>query len=179
MKTQRGATSETTRIHARDYKHKGAAGGMKMQSQVPPTGTAKVFRKYALYARQHKKTDGCLSLNLGDLIRNRGEGYSGRTKPPLQMGCGWRNPEGVANNYLERHKPLASKADCIERAAQPQTSGIRDALPQFAMMISLQPTSSLYHCKRAKKAMQFSPCKVLRFPPPLLRKSFDIRPPQR
>jgi hypothetical protein len=58
------------------------------------------------------------------------------------MGCGWRNLEGAANNYLERQKRLASKADCIERADQPQTSGIRDALPQFAMMISLQLTSA-------------------------------------
>ena len=52
------------------------------------------------------------------------------------MDCDWQNLEGAANNYLERQKPLASKADCIERTDQPQTSGIRDALPQFAMMIS-------------------------------------------
>jgi hypothetical protein len=40
------------------------------------------------------------------------------------MDCGWRNLEGAANNYLERQKPLASKADCIEGADQPQTIGI-------------------------------------------------------
>jgi hypothetical protein len=57
------------------------------------------------------------------------------------MDYGWRSPEGAANNYPERQMPVASKADCMERADQ-QTSGIRDALPQFAMMISLQLTSS-------------------------------------
>jgi hypothetical protein len=40
------------------------------------------------------------------------------------MDCGWQNPELAANNYLECQKSLASKADCIERAEQPQTSGI-------------------------------------------------------
>jgi hypothetical protein len=58
------------------------------------------------------------------------------------MDCGSQTPEVAANNYLERQKPPASKANRIERADQPQTSGIRDALPQFAMMISLQLTSS-------------------------------------
>jgi hypothetical protein len=72
------------------------------------------------------------------------------------MDCGWRNPEGAANNYLERQKPLASKADCIERADQPQTSGIRDALPQFAMMISLQLTSSQLIVKAPTNPMHFS-----------------------
>jgi hypothetical protein len=57
------------------------------------------------------------------------------------MDSGWRNLEGAANDYLERQKSVASKADCIEGADQPQTSDIRDALPQFAMMISLQRTS--------------------------------------
>jgi hypothetical protein len=52
------------------------------------------------------------------------------------MDCGWRNPEEAAYNYLERQKLPASKADCIEGADQPQTSGRRDALTQFAMMIS-------------------------------------------
>jgi hypothetical protein len=58
------------------------------------------------------------------------------------MDCGWQNPGRVANNYLERQKPLASKADCIARAVHLQTTGIRDALHPFAMMISLQLTSS-------------------------------------
>ncbi len=58
------------------------------------------------------------------------------------MGCDWQNLEVVANNYLERQKHLASKADCIERADRPQTSGMPDALPPFPMMISLQLTSS-------------------------------------
>jgi hypothetical protein len=53
------------------------------------------------------------------------------------MDCGWRNPEGVAYSYLERQQLPASKADCIEDADQPQTSGRRDALTQFAMMISI------------------------------------------
>jgi hypothetical protein len=53
------------------------------------------------------------------------------------MDCGWRNPEGVTYSYLERQKLPASKADCIEGADQPQTSGRRDALTQFAMMISI------------------------------------------
>jgi hypothetical protein len=57
------------------------------------------------------------------------------------MDCGWQNPEWVANNYLEFRKPLASNVDCIEHAAQRQTSGIRAALFPFAMMISLQMTS--------------------------------------
>jgi hypothetical protein len=58
------------------------------------------------------------------------------------MDCGSQNPEGAANNYLERQKRPASKANRIARADPPQTSGIRDALPQFAMMVSLQLT----HC---------------------------------
>ena len=53
------------------------------------------------------------------------------------MDCGWRNPERVTYSYLERQKLPASKADCIEGADQPQTSGRRDALTQFAMMISI------------------------------------------
>jgi hypothetical protein len=58
------------------------------------------------------------------------------------MDCGWRNPEGVAYSYLERQQLPASKADCIEDADQPQTSGRRDALTQFAMLISFTATSS-------------------------------------
>jgi len=54
------------------------------------------------------------------------------------MDCDWQNPERVAKNYLERQKPLASKVDYMERSDQPQASGARDALPRFAMMISLQ-----------------------------------------
>ena len=57
------------------------------------------------------------------------------------MDCGWQNLEQAANNYLEFRKPLASNVDCIEHAAQRQTSGIRAALFPFAMMISLQMTS--------------------------------------
>jgi hypothetical protein len=57
------------------------------------------------------------------------------------MDCDWQNPEGAANNYLECQEPLASNADYIERAAQPQTSGIRDVLSPSPMMISLQLTS--------------------------------------
>jgi len=53
------------------------------------------------------------------------------------MDCGWRNPEGVTYSFLERQKLPAAKADCIEGADQPQTSGRRDALTQFAMMISI------------------------------------------
>jgi hypothetical protein len=58
------------------------------------------------------------------------------------MDCDWQNPEPAVNNYLECPRPPASTADCIERAVQLQTSGIRDALFPFAMMISLQKTSS-------------------------------------
>lgn len=57
------------------------------------------------------------------------------------MDCGWQNSEPAANNYLEFRKTLASNADCIQHAAQRQTSGIRAALFLFAMMISLQMTS--------------------------------------
>jgi hypothetical protein len=57
------------------------------------------------------------------------------------MDCGWQNSERAANNYLEFRKRLASNVDCIEHAAQGQTSGIRAALFLFAMMISLQMTS--------------------------------------
>ena len=57
------------------------------------------------------------------------------------MDYGWQNSERAANNYLEFQKPLASNVDCIEHAAQRQTSGIRAALFPFAMMISLQMTS--------------------------------------
>ena len=59
------------------------------------------------------------------------------------MDCDWQNRERGVNNCLERQKPLASNADCIERADLPQTNGIRDAHPEFAMMISLQPTSDV------------------------------------
>jgi hypothetical protein len=52
------------------------------------------------------------------------------------MDGGWRNPEGAANNYHERQKLLASKADCIEPADQLQTSDIRDVPSPFARMIS-------------------------------------------
>jgi hypothetical protein len=72
------------------------------------------------------------------------------------MDCGWRNPEGAASNYIERRKPLASKPDCIPRAVHLQTSGMRDALPQFAMMISLQLTSAQVIVNVPKKPMQFS-----------------------
>jgi len=72
------------------------------------------------------------------------------------MDCGWRNPEGAAYNYLEHQKLPASNADCIEGADQPQTSGRRDALTQFAMMISFAANLFLAHCRSADKAMQFS-----------------------
>lgn len=58
------------------------------------------------------------------------------------MDCGWQNPEWVANNYFEFLKLLASNADCIGRAAAPQTSGIRDALSPFAMMVSSSQLTS-------------------------------------
>jgi hypothetical protein len=54
------------------------------------------------------------------------------------MDCGWQNPEWVANDHYECPKSLASNEDCIERAAPPQTSGMRDVLSLSARMISLQ-----------------------------------------
>ena len=58
------------------------------------------------------------------------------------MDCGRQNPEEEANNRSEYLKPLASNADCIERAVLPQTSGMRGVLFLFAM-ISLEPTSGV------------------------------------
>jgi hypothetical protein len=55
------------------------------------------------------------------------------------MDCGWQNPEPAGRNHSL--KSLASNEDCIERAAPPQTSDMRDVLSRFAMMISLQLTS--------------------------------------
>jgi hypothetical protein len=57
------------------------------------------------------------------------------------MDCGWQNSEQAANNYLELQKHPASNVDCIQHAAQRQTSGIRAVLFPFAMMISLPMTS--------------------------------------
>ena len=63
------------------------------------------------------------------------------------MDCGWRNLEVVADNYLERQKPLASRGDCTDRD-RPPTSGTPDALPPFALMISLQPPPASYFRQR-------------------------------
>jgi len=59
------------------------------------------------------------------------------------MDCGWRNPEQAASNHSECLKSPASKAGCIGRADPPLTSGMRDVLSPFAMMISLQLTSDV------------------------------------
>ena len=59
------------------------------------------------------------------------------------MDCGWQNPEWVPNNHLERLKSLRSK-DCMERAAPPQTSGMRDVLSLSAMMISFELTANVH-----------------------------------
>jgi hypothetical protein len=59
------------------------------------------------------------------------------------MDCGWRNPEWVANNHFECLKSLRSNKDRIERAAPPQTSGMRDVLSLSAMMISFELTSNV------------------------------------
>jgi hypothetical protein len=59
------------------------------------------------------------------------------------MDCGWRNPEWVANNHFECLKSLRSNEDCIEPAAPPQTSGMREVLSLFAMMISFELTSNV------------------------------------
>src|SRR5271165_753430 len=56
--------------------------------------------------------------------------------------CGWQNAEPGASNRSEYPMPLASNSDCIEPAVPPQTSGMRGALPLFAM-ISLQPTAGV------------------------------------
>jgi hypothetical protein len=83
---------------------------------------------------------------LGTLIsslRVAAKSYSVRTRSLRQMDCGWRNPEEATNIYLERQKPLASKADYIEPADQPQTSGMRDVLSPLAMMISSVTSSWL------------------------------------
>ena len=71
------------------------------------------------------------------------------------MDCGWRNPEGVTYSFLERQKLPASKADYIEGADQPQTSGRRDALTRFAMMISFTANLFLGQCRSANEAMPF------------------------
>jgi hypothetical protein len=52
------------------------------------------------------------------------------------MDCDWQNPELAANNRPECLKLLASKPVCIDLVAPPQTSGIREFLRRFAMMIS-------------------------------------------
>jgi hypothetical protein len=44
------------------------------------------------------------------------------------MDYGWRNPEWAANNHFDCLKSLRSNEDCMERAAPPQTSGMRDVL---------------------------------------------------
>ena len=59
------------------------------------------------------------------------------------MDCGWRNPEWVANDHFECLKSLPSNEDCMERAARPQTSGMRDVLSLSAMMISFELTSNV------------------------------------
>src|ERR1017187_7492011 len=51
-----------------------------------------------------------------------------------RMDCGWQNQGWEASNHSEFLKSLASNTDCIERAAPPQTSGTRDALPRFTML---------------------------------------------
>jgi len=89
-------------------------------------------------------------------IRNHDAGYSVHTKRHPQMHCGWRNLGAVANNYLERQKPLASKADCIGRVAQPQTNDIRGFQFRFAMMISFAATCSSPTINAPKKLGNFS-----------------------
>ena len=59
------------------------------------------------------------------------------------MDCGWRNPEWVANDHFECLKSLRSNEDCMERAARPRTSGMRDVLSLSAMMISFELTSNV------------------------------------
>jgi hypothetical protein len=57
------------------------------------------------------------------------------------MDCDLQNPEPAANNRFEYLQSLASNAVCIQCSVPLQTSDIRDVLPPFAMMISLQLTS--------------------------------------
>ena len=57
------------------------------------------------------------------------------------MDYGWQNLEQAGRN--DSLNSLASKEDCTERAAPPQTSNMRDVLSQFAMTISLQLPSTL------------------------------------
>ena len=59
------------------------------------------------------------------------------------MDCGWRNPEWGANNHFEYLKSLRSNELCMERAARPQTSGMRDVLSLSAMMTSFELTSNV------------------------------------
>jgi hypothetical protein len=56
------------------------------------------------------------------------------------MDYGWQSLEQAGRNHSL--KSLASSKDCIERAAPPQTSDMRDVLSQSAMLISskLPPT---------------------------------------
>ncbi len=58
------------------------------------------------------------------------------------MDCGWQNLE-QASNYSECLKSLASNVGYVGRAASTQTSGMRDALSPFAMMVSLQLPSEV------------------------------------
>jgi hypothetical protein len=54
------------------------------------------------------------------------------------MDCGWQNPEQAVGNRSERLTSLESNWNRTGRAAPLQTSGMRDVLSPFAMMISLQ-----------------------------------------
>src|SRR5579862_8973303 len=75
----------------------------------------------------HRSTELSIPTCSGDSVRAR---------QLRQRGCGWRNPEEAANNYPERLKPVASKADCIELSGQRQTSGKPGVPRPFAKVIS-------------------------------------------
>jgi hypothetical protein len=59
------------------------------------------------------------------------------------MGCDWQNRAEAARNYSECSSFPASNSDRIERGARRRTSDTRDALSRFAMMMSMQRTSSV------------------------------------